>query len=46
MLEELHKRENNNVSRSVDYDNLKLVSIRWVHSSKIVNEDKKNKLAT
>ena len=37
----LHKRKNNNVSRSVDYNNLKLVSIRWAHSSKIVNEGKK-----
>ena len=37
----LHKRKNNNVSRSVDYNNLKLVSIPWVHSSKIVNEGKK-----
>ena len=41
MLEELDKLKDNRVYDRVDYNNQKLISLRWVHSSKIVNCNKK-----
>ena len=43
MLEELVKWKDNRVYESVDYNNQTLISLRRVHSSKIVNVNKKTK---
>ena len=43
MLEELVTRKDDRVYETVDYNNQKPISLRWVHSSKIANGNKKTK---
>ena len=43
ILEKLVKWKDNRVYKSVEYNNEKLILLRWVYSSRIVNSNKKTK---